>query len=175
MNLPNRLTILRILMIPLCIALLLAKTNLLAAAVFGLACLTDYWDGHIARKRGLVTNFGKFADPVADKILVISIMVVLMHQGRFPWWALCIVVIRELAVDGLRLVAIEQGLVIAAGRLGKYKTTFQMLGVLTAILNAPGWLVLTLCIVLSALTIVSGVQYFIDGKSLLNPHDRPAH
>lgn len=175
MNLPNRLTILRILMIPLCILLLLLRWDFPAALVFGLACLTDYWDGHIARKKGLVTNFGKFADPVADKILVVSVMVVLMHQGRFPWWALCIVVIRELAVDGLRLVAIEQGLVIAAGILGKYKTVFQMMGVLAAILNAPHWLLLILCLILSALTIVSGFKYFIDGKSLLNPHDRPAH
>lgn len=175
MNLPNRLTILRILMIPLCILLLLLRWDFPAALVFGLACLTDYWDGHIARKKGLVTNFGKFADPVADKILVVSVMVVLMHQDRFPWWALCIVVIRELAVDGLRLVAIEQGLVIAAGILGKYKTVFQMMSVLAAILNAPHWLLLILCLILSALTIVSGFKYFIDGKSLLNPHDRPAH
>lgn len=175
MNLPNRLTILRILMIPLCILFLLFRWDILAALVFGLACLTDYWDGHIARKKGIVTNFGKFADPVADKILVVSVMVVLMHQGRFPWWALCIVVMRELAVDGLRLVAIEQGLVIAAGILGKYKTVFQMMGVLAAILNAPQWLLMTLCVILSALTIVSGLKYFIDGKSLLNPHDRAHH
>lgn len=174
MNLPNRLTILRILLIPLCILFLLLRWDIPAALVFVFACMTDYWDGHLARKKGLVTNFGKFADPVADKILVISVMVVLLAQHRFPWWALCIVVIRELAVDGLRLIAIEQGLVIAAGPLGKYKTVCQMAGVLAAILNAPVVLVMVLCVVLSALTIISGVKYFIDGKSLLDPHDSPA-
>ncbi len=174
MNLPNKQTILRILMIPLCLLLLYFRWDFLATLVFVLACLTDFFDGYIARKHGLVTNFGKFADPVADKILVASIMVLLVQQGRFPWWALCIVIIRELAVDGLRLVAVEQGIVIPAGMLGKLKTNFQMFGVIAAMLSMAPWLVLTLAIILSLLTMISGLQYFYEGRSLLNPNDRKA-
>ncbi len=174
MNLPNKLTIVRILMIPLCLLLLYFRLDFMATLVFVLACLTDFFDGYIARKHGLVTNFGKFADPVADKILVASVMVLLVYQGRFAWWALCIVIIRELAVDGLRLVAVEQGIVIPAGMLGKLKTTFQMCGVIAAMLSMPHWLVMTLTIILSLLTLVSGMQYFYEGRALLNPHDRKA-
>lgn len=170
MNLPNRLTVARILMIPLCILFLFFGWNVPAFMVFLAACLTDFLDGHIARKKGIVTNFGKFADPVADKILVVSVMVVLLFQGRFPWWAVLIVVIRELAVDGLRLVAVEQGVGIAAGNLGKIKTNFQMFGVMAAILNAPAALIIALCAVLSVLTVVSGAQYFYDGRRLLDVH-----
>ena len=175
MNLPNKLTLLRIFMIPLCLGLLMVNLNIAATIVFALACLTDFFDGHIARKRGIITNFGKFADPVADKILVTSVMVLLLAQGRFPWWALCIVVIRELAVDGLRLVAVEQGIVIPAGNLGKLKTVFQMIGVLAAMLYMPKALVTVLAVILSLLTVVSGLQYFYEGRALLTPHDNQKH
>ena len=174
MNLPNKLTLLRILMIPFCLLLLYLRWDVPATILFILACLTDFFDGYIARKQGIVTNFGKFADPVADKILVVSLMVLLLQQGRFPWWALCIVIIRELAVDGLRLVAVEQGIVIPAGKLGKFKTNFQMLGVAAAMLNAPSWITITLAVILSALTVISGLQYFYEGRGLLNPHDKKA-
>lgn len=167
MNLPNKLTILRVLLIPFCILFVMIRWDLLATIVFLLACLTDLMDGQIARKRGIVTNFGKFADPVADKILVVTTMIALCAQGRFPWWALCIVAARELAVDGLRLIAVEQGQVIAAGNLGKIKTVFQFIGVTAALMNMPALLQIPLCIILSLLTILSGVQYFYEGRDLL--------
>ena len=166
MNLPNKLTILRVVMIPLCLLFALLGFHTAAAGVFALAALTDLLDGHIARKHNMVTNFGKFADPVADKILVLSVMIVLLYQGLFPWWAVCVVAIRELAVDGLRLVAVEQGLVIPAGKLGKFKTNAQIFAVLAALLFLPGWLVMILVITMSLLTVISGAQYFYGARSV---------
>ncbi len=169
MNLPNRLTLLRVLMIPACVALLLLDALYAAAAVFVLACATDLLDGWIARRRGAVTNFGKFADPVADKMLVVTVMAVLLYKGLFPWWGLCLVAARELAVDGLRLVALEQGVVIPASRLGKLKTNFQFLCILAAMLPAPEWLSTSLTLAMCALTLLSAAQYFRKGKTLLFP------
>ena len=166
MNLPNKLTILRVAMIPLCLLFALLGFHNAAAGVFALAALTDLLDGHIARKHNMVTNFGKFADPVADKILVLSVMIVLLYQGLFPWWAVCVVAIRELAVDGLRLVAVEQGLVIPAGKLGKFKTNAQIFSVLAALLFLPGWLVMALAVIMSVLTVISGIQYFYGARSV---------
>ena len=166
MNLPNKLTILRVAMIPLCLLFALLGFHTAAAGVFALAALTDLLDGHIARKHNMVTNFGKFADPVADKILVLSVMIVLLYQGLFPWWAVCVVAIRELAVDGLRLVAVEQGLVIPAGKLGKFKTNAQIFAVLAALLFLPSWLVMALAVIMSVLTVISGIQYFYGARSV---------
>ena len=166
MNLPNKLTILRVLMIPLCILLTLLNLNIPAAIVFLLASVTDFLDGYIARKQGIVTNFGKFADPAADKILSLSMMIVLVFWGSFPWWAACVVAARELAVDGLRLVAVEQGIVIPAGSLGKIKTNFQFLCVLSALFLAPYTVTFLLCIVMSILTVASGAQYFYASRAL---------
>lgn len=166
MNLPNKLTLLRVVMIPLCLGFVLLDWYIPAAFVFALASLTDLLDGYLARKHNLVTNFGKFADPVADKILVLSVMIVLLYQGIYPWWAVCVVAIRELAVDGLRMVAVEQGLVISAGLLGKLKTNAQIFSVLAALLGLPGWLVLALAVLMSILTMVSGVHYFYEAKGI---------
>ena len=174
MNLPNKLTLLRVLMIPVCLALLYFRRDIAAAVVFALACFTDYLDGYIARRSKIVTNFGKFADPVADKILVITVMVMLLYQARFPLWALSIVVARELAVDGLRLVAVEKGIGIAARSLGKWKTGFQMAVVLAAIINAPVWLVTVLAGIMSLLTIVSGAQYFYEGRKVMDIDEHSA-
>ncbi|MCL1854935.1 MAG: CDP-diacylglycerol--glycerol-3-phosphate 3-phosphatidyltransferase, partial [Clostridia bacterium] len=134
MNLPNSLTLLRVLLIPVCLICLAIHTpfcQVLALSVFILASATDWLDGYLARRSNRVTNFGKFLDPVADKLLVLSVMIALtgMDRGmdRFPAWVCCVVLFRELAVDGLRLVAMEQGKVIAAGLLGKIKTTLQMI------------------------------------------------
>ena len=168
MNLPNKLTILRVALIPLCLLFTLLHLNLLAAVLFVTACLTDFFDGHIARKRGIVTNFGKFADPVADKILSLTMMVALLARGDYFWWATCLVAARELAVDGLRLVAVDQGIVIPAGKLGKLKTNAQFLSILSALLLAPHWLTLILTILMALLTLVSGVQYFVGGKELFS-------
>ena len=167
MNLPNRLTMLRVLMIPLCLLFIMVSWYLPAAIVFALAALTDFLDGYLARRDKLVTNFGKFADPVADKILALTVMAALLARGMYPWWAVCIVVARELAVDGLRLVAVEQGIVIPAGTLGKYKTNAQFFSILSALLFLPGWLTMALVILMSVLTIISGVQYFRGAEDLL--------
>ena len=160
MNLPNKLTLLRIAMIPVCLALWAAGQPVLSAAVFALAAATDFLDGYIARKRNLVTVFGKFADPVADKILVLTAMIFLCAANRLPAWAISIVAARELMVDGLRLVAVGQGQVIAAGWLGKIKTNLQYFCVLGAMLLPAGhWLVITLAALMSLMTVWSGGQY----------------
>lgn len=168
MNLPNKLTILRILMIPVCILFVVLGWYVPAGIVFILASVTDFLDGYIARKQNIITNFGKFADPVADKILALTVMVALIPTLAYPWWAVCIVAARELAVDGLLLVAVEQGIVIPAGNLGKVKTNFQFFSVLSALFLLPSWLTLTLCILMSLLTIASGVQYFVASKDLFS-------
>ena len=160
MNLPNQLTLLRILLVPVC--LLLAGYGLYpaAAAVFILAAVTDALDGRIARKRHLITNFGKFADPIADKILVLSMMIVLCYKGLLPVWLPIILVFRELMVDGLRMVAAEQGRVVAAGWSGKIKTVSQMVLIVYALLFGNGTLTLILSILVAALTLYSGAEYF---------------
>lgn len=168
MNLPNKLTLLRILLIPLCILLILLGWYLWAGLLFILASLTDFLDGYIARKQNIVTNFGKFADPVADKILSLCVMIAMIPTLAYPWWAACVVAARELAVDGLRLVAVEQGIVIPAGKLGKIKTNFQFFSILSALFLLPYAITLTLCIIMSILTVVSGVQYFIASKDLFS-------
>ena len=161
MNIPNRLTILRILLIPVCLLLWALGLHVWAAAVFALAALTDFLDGYIARKQHIVTVFGKFADPVADKILVLTAMIFLAADGRIPAWAVCVVAARELMVDGLRLVAVGRGNVIAAGWLGKIKTNLQFFCVLSAMLLPRGhWLTLTLDVLMAVMTVWSGAQYF---------------
>ena len=161
MNLPNRLTILRIIMIPVCLAFWALGLPILSAVVFALAAATDFLDGYIARKQKIVTTFGKFADPVADKILVLTAMIFLAASGRLPAWAVSIVAARELMVDGLRLVAVGKGNVIAAGWLGKIKTNLQFFCVLAGMLLPVGHLVtLILAIAMAAMTVISGVQYF---------------
>jgi len=166
-NVPNALTLLRLLLIPVYWVLMMSgHDEVWALVVFVAASLTDLLDGYLARRDNLVTNFGKFADPVADKILALSVMVALLARGLYPWWAVCIVVARELAVDGLRLVSVEQGVVIPAGTLGKIKTNFQFFCVLASLLSAPGWLVTALCAVMALLTAASGAQYFKSSRHL---------
>ena len=167
MNLPNKLTLFRVVLIPVCCLLLGLGLMYWAAAVFILAALTDFLDGYIARKQKLVTTFGKFADPVADKLLVLTAMIFLVQMARLPAWAVCIVVARELAVDGLRLVAASKGKVVAAQMLGKLKTNAQFLCVLSAMLSLPMGLTLSLTVLMAVLTVVSGVQYFWNLRDVL--------
>lgn len=168
MNLPNKLTLLRIAMIPLCVLFIILGWYTVAGILFIIASITDFLDGYIARKHQLVTNFGKFADPVADKILSLCVMIALIPTIGYPWWAACIVAARELAVDGLRLVAVEQGVVIPAGKLGKIKTNLQFFSVLSALFFLPYGITLALCIIMSLLTIVSGIEYFTASKNLFS-------
>lgn len=164
MNLPNKLTVLRILLIPVCLLLWALKMPVPAAAVFALAALTDLLDGHLARKKNLVTTFGKFADPVADKMLVLTSMVFLCADGILPAWAVSIVAARELMVDGLRMVSAGKGTVIAAGWLGKVKTNLQIFCILSGMLLGRHWITLALTLLMAAMTLVSGAQYFCSSR-----------
>ncbi len=160
MNLPNKLTLLRICLIPLCLLLWALGLPIPAAIAFAVAAITDFFDGYIARKQNIVTVFGKFADPVADKVLVLTAMVFLCADGHIPAWAVSIVAARELLVDGLRLVAAGKGNVIAAGWLGKIKTNLQYFCVVAAMVLPKGhWLTLTFTILMAIMTVWSGAQY----------------
>ena len=171
MNLPNKLSVTRALLIPIMIVLMYVNNRvcaILAAAVFGAAAYTDYLDGHIARQRGIVTDFGKFIDPVADKLLNLSAMVMLTRSGLLPHWVVMVILARELCVDGLRMVAVGQGRVIAAGMLGKIKTTSQIVLVLWLLLT--GWPVSgnilsgLIAAWVVVITLWSGADYFVKNK-----------
>ena len=174
MNLPNRLTLLRVLLIPVFIALVMAGSPLmqtLAALAFILASLTDWMDGWYARKHGQETDFGKLMDPMADKLLVMSALVALVAQGRAPWLAAIVILAREFIISGIRLVATAQGRVIAADRLGKYKTALQMVALPMLILGevlgawcAEGGEILLWASVL--LSVASCAQYIVKNKEV---------
>ncbi len=171
MNLPNKLTLLRIVLIlPFLLVLYLGVpfASYIALAIFVLASLTDMLDGQIARKRGLVTDFGKFADPLADKMLVTAAMLWFVEIGQMPGWALLVVIVREFAVSGLRMVASDKGRVIAAGWSGKVKTASTMVCIVLMFLPIPA-AVNTLCVaVIVVTTICSGVEYFLKNKDCLS-------
>lgn len=171
MNLPNKLTILRIVLIlPFLRVLYLdvPYAQYIALAIFIIASLTDLLDGKIARKNGLVTDFGKFADPLADKMLVTAAMLWFVEQGLMPGWALLIVIVREFSVSGLRMVASDKGRVIAAGWSGKVKTASTMVCIVLMFLPIPP-VVNTLCVaVIVATTIWSGVEYFVKNRDCLS-------
>ena len=144
----------------MCLLLWALGQRFFSAGVFALAALTDFLDGYIARKRNIITVFGKFADPVADKILVLTAMIFLCADGILPAWAVCIVAARELMVDGLRLVAVGKGTVIAAGWLGKIKTNLQFFCILAGMLLPKGhWVTLALTIAMAVMTVWSGGKY----------------
>ena len=175
MNLPNKLTILRVIMIPFFVAALLydggANQNMryVAAALFIIASLTDMLDGKIARKYNLVTNFGKFMDPLADKLLVCSALICMIGLRELPAWMVIIIISREFIISGFRLVASDNGVVIAASYWGKFKTTFQMIGVVLLIFNIPALSTLTTIIVwiALALTVISLVDYIVKNAGVL--------
>lgn len=174
MNWPNRLTILRVVLIPVLVVLLYidaAFCQWVALIVFVLASMTDFLDGYLARLQKIETNLGRFLDPVADKLLVLSTMIALCGLGRFPAWACIVILFRELAVDGLRLVAIEQGRVIAAGKLGKIKTTLQMTMLVAFLFPGKPFgafpmeeLLLGISVLM---TIWSGLDYFVKNHEVL--------
>ena len=170
MNLPNKLTVLRIVLIlPFLLVLYLdvPGASYIALAIFIIASLTDLLDGKIARSRNLVTDFGKFADPLADKMLVVVAMLWFVENGQMPGWALLIVILREFAVSGLRMVASDQGRVIAAGWSGKVKTASTMVCIVLMFLPIPD-LVNTLCVaVIVVTTLWSGVEYFVKNRDCL--------
>lgn len=176
MNLPNKLTVLRVLMIPFFVFFLLcpaiaAHSNYIAAAIFVAACLTDFLDGRIARKYNLVTNFGKFMDPLADKLLVGAALICLVETDLLAAWIAILIISREFIISGFRLVAADRGVVIAAGSWGKFKTAFQMLMILVLILDLPYApfyrLGMALTYLSLALTVISLADYMIKNKDVL--------
>ena len=170
MNLPNKLTVLRIILIlPFLLVLYLdiPFASLIALTIFILASLTDLLDGKIARARGLITDFGKFADPLADKMLVTAAMLWFVECGQMPGWALFVVLLREFAVSGLRMVASDQGRVIAAGWSGKVKTASTMVCIVLMFLPIPA-IINTICVAIIVVTTIwSGVEYFMKNKDCL--------
>ena len=165
----SKITVARIVLIPVVLALMywdFPGHMYCALAVFILASLSDFVDGYIARHCNQVSNFGKFMDPLADKLLAISVMLVYLDWGYIPAWAAIIVVARELAVTGLRLIAVEGGKVIAAAWSGKIKTASTMVGFCLMMLPVPE-LVITICwIVVVLTTVYSGVEYFIKNAEV---------
>ena len=176
MNVANRLTILRVAMIPVFVLFMLWKTpysDYLAAAVFILACITDFFDGYLARKYNQVTTFGKFMDPLADKVLVCSAMICFVADPEcaMPVWVVLVIIAREFIISGFRLVASDNGIVIAASYWGKFKTTFQMVMIVMLILDFDGSLYQActeaVTYVALALTVISLVDYIWKNKGVL--------
>ena len=171
MNLANKLTLLRVIMIPAFLAVLylgFPGSTYVALGIFVIASLTDLADGYIARSRNLVTDFGKFMDPLADKVLVVTAMLWFVECGQMPAWAVAIVIFREFAVSGLRLVAVEGGRVIAAGWAGEGKTASTMICLILMFLPIPA-LVNTLCVwVIVVTTLYSGVEYFVQNRDVMD-------
>lgn len=171
MNLPNKLTLLRIIMIPVFVVLLYLDfpfNNLVALAVFILASITDTLDGYIARKYNLITDFGKFMDPIADKLLVTAAMLVFVDWHMMPAWVVIVVVAREFIVSALRLVAANNGRVIAAGWSGKVKTASTMVCICIMLLGLPQWVNAVCSAVILVTTAYSGIEYLVKNKEVLD-------
>jgi CDP-diacylglycerol--glycerol-3-phosphate 3-phosphatidyltransferase len=181
MNLPNKLTLLRVIMIPFFVAAMLTEHKWIALVLFVVASLTDLADGKIARKYNLVTDFGKFMDPLADKMLVISALICLVGMDRIWTWIVILIVAREFIISGFRLVAAEKGKVIAASMWGKFKTTFQMVMVIMMIIDVDyAWsdianfglvysvLTWIITVIAVALTIISLADYLIKNWSVMD-------
>ncbi|MDE6529730.1 MAG: CDP-diacylglycerol--glycerol-3-phosphate 3-phosphatidyltransferase [Lachnospiraceae bacterium] len=174
MNLPNKLTLFRVILIPFFLFFLLtgyggAYSKWIALGIFAVASLTDLLDGKIARKYHLVTNFGKFMDPLADKLLVCSAMIAFIELGRMPSWVVIIIISREFAISGFRLVAADNDVVIAASWWGKIKTVSQMVMVILMIADIEQLALVTEVIMWLALvlTLVSMIDYFIKNRGVM--------
>ena len=176
MNLPNKLTLFRVILIPFFVAVLLtdcfgAASKWVALSIFVIASLTDLLDGKIARKYNLVTTFGKFADPLADKLLVISAMICLVELSKLKSWIVIVIVAREFIISGFRIIAAEKDVVIAASWWGKFKTTFQMIMVIMLIadIDLEGWRIASAVVTYIALilTVISLVDYIIKNKNVM--------
>lgn len=173
MNLPNKLTLFRVVLIPFFVLFMLvditAYDKWIALVIFIIASLTDLLDGKIARKYNLVTNFGKFMDPLADKLLVCSALICLVALVKIPAWIVIIIIAREFIISGFRLIASDNGVVIAASYWGKFKTTFQMVMICLMIADIEAISLITTIIMWIALilTVVSLVDYLIKNKDVM--------
>lgn len=179
MNTPNKLTVLRMILVPFFMAFLIPDNvycRITALIIFLIASVTDAIDGHLARSRNQITTFGKFMDPIADKMLTTSAFVVLLSLGRMSPWALIIILVREFVVSGIRLLAAAKGTVIAASMSGKIKTVSQMTAIIAAIILlhpffetvSAGIITDVLIWISTVATAVSGAEYVIKNRSLLN-------
>ena len=173
MNLPNKLTTFRVVLIPFFIFFLMTElipySKWIALAIFCIASLTDFFDGYLARKCNMVTNFGKFMDPLADKLLVCSAIIAFTAMDRMPAWIVIIIVAREFIISGFRLIAAEKGVVIAASYWGKFKTASQMFMIILFIINIdalfiPGQVLMYIAL---ALTVISLIDYIIKNKDVM--------
>lgn len=174
MNLPNKLTLLRVILVPVFVVFLMCNITgydkWIALAIFIIASLTDLLDGKIARKYNLVTNFGKFMDPLADKLLVCSAFICFIELGKLPTWMVLIVIAREFIISGFRLVAADNGVVIAASMWGKYKTAVSMvmIGFVIADIQIPFVIIVTEVLIWASLilTVVSLIDYILKNKDI---------
>ena len=168
----SKVTMLRVAMIPVFLVLAYTDHRIIATVVFILASLSDLLDGYVARHYNQVSNFGKFMDPLADKILVLSAMCFLVEKGQMPGWVVAIILFREFAVSGLRLVAAEKQRVIAAAWSGKVKTTCTMVGLcFMLVFTQYPWLNMLVSAVILITTVYSGVEYFMKNKDVLKDAD----
>lgn len=173
MNLPNKLTLFRVILIPFFVVFMLLEITSvdkwIALAIFIIASLTDLLDGKIARKYNLVTNFGKFMDPLADKLLVCSALICLVELGKMPAWMVIIIIAREFIISGFRLIASDNGVVIAASYWGKFKTTFQMIMICLLIADIAALYGLTVVVMWIALllTVISLIDYLVKNKDVM--------
>ena len=167
MNWPNKLSFFRLFLIPIILIILYSKIEYsvyIATLIFLIAAITDAIDGYIARSRNLITDFGKFIDPLIDKILVVSILIYLVHIQTIPDWIVIIIIAREFAISGYRIIAASKGFVVAASKMAKFKTQSQMIAVIFALLELPFFIIIMYIAVV--LTVLSGAQYLYKGRDL---------
>lgn len=181
MNLANKITLLRVLLVPVFVVVFyldIPFNSYLAAVIFIIASLTDALDGHIARSRNLITNFGKFADPLADKVLAAAALIVLVGAGKAPAWIVIVIIAREFAISGFRIIAASEGITIAASKWGKAKTVSQLSAIILLLMNnLPfSYLRIPMDIIMLylalILTIISGADYIIKNHHILSSGDR---
>lgn len=181
MNLANKITLLRVLLVPVFVVvyyLEIPYSNYLAAAIFIIASLTDALDGHIARTRNLITNFGKFADPLADKVLAAAALIVLVGAGKVPAWIVIVIIAREFAISGFRIIAASEGITIAASKWGKAKTISQLTAIILLLMNNFPFsqiripMDIIMLYIALILTIISGADYIMKNSHILNSGDR---
>ena len=176
MNTPNKLTVARMILVPFLVLFMLTDlggeaNRYIALAIFVVASVTDWFDGKLARKYNLVTNFGKFMDPLADKLLVCSAMICMIEMGKLPAWIVIVIIAREFIISGFRLVASDNGIVIAASYWGKFKTVSQMIMIILLILNFGGFFEILTQIfvwVSLALTVISLITYIVQNKNVIS-------
>ena len=167
----NKITMLRIVLIPVFLVLAYADMMMAALAVYVLACLSDFADGYVARHFNQISNFGKFMDPLADKMLVLAAMCFFVENGQMAGWAVAVVLFREFAVSGMRLLAVEQGQVIAAAWSGKIKTAATMVCLIVMLLINNSTINLVSTIIIVATTVYSGIEYFYVNRAVFKEAD----